>query len=91
MLQIATDASDNKRVQVLQIREASTTNEGSVKKSKTAAAIAKKKVVKRKAHGETRAAANEGAPNPNTPVRSAMAAVAPTTPARNDTLTPSTE
>ena len=83
-----TDANDSKRVQILQIQEASATNESSVKKSKSAA---KKKVVRRKNYGQTKAAANEGAPNPNTPIQYAMAAVAPGTPAQNDTLMLSTE
>jgi hypothetical protein len=94
--QTAADATE--RVKVLQIREASATNESSVKKSKTAATPAKKKVVQRKTTGQTKAAANEGArspeaqlPNPNTPVQSAMAAGAPATPAPNDTLTLSAE
>src|SRR6516165_5530887 len=86
-----TGANDSKRVQILQIQEASTTNESSVKKSKSAATPAKKKVVRRKNHGQTKAAANEGAPNPNAPVQYAMAAVAPGTPAQNDTLMLSTE
>ena len=59
-----TDASDSKRVQVLQIQEASATNENSIKKSKSAATPAKKKVVKRKTHGQTKATANEDAPTP---------------------------
>jgi hypothetical protein len=94
--QTAADATE--RVKVLQIREASATNVSSVKKSKTAATPAKKKVVQRKTTGQTKAAANEGArspeaqlPNPNTPVQSAMAAGAPVTPAPNDTLTLSAE
>ena len=86
--QTAADASDSKRVQVLQIREVGATNESSVKKSKTAATPAKKKVVQRKATRQTKAAANEGA---ITPVQSAMAVVAPATPAQNDTLTLSVE
>jgi hypothetical protein len=96
--QTATDASDSKRVQVLQIREASATKESSVKKSKSAATPAKKKVVQRNTVRQTKAAANEGAhapgpqlPNPNTPVESAMAVVAPATPAQNDSLTLSAE
>lgn len=88
---VTTDASDSKRVQVLQIQEASATNENSIKKSKSSATLAKKKVVKRKTHGQTKAAANKDAPNPNTPVQSATAAVAPGTPAQNDTVTLSTE
>jgi len=91
--QTAADASDSKRVQVLQIREVSATNESSVKKSKSAATPAKKKVVQRKTVRQTKAAANEGAhaagaqlPSANTPVQSAMAVAAPVTPAPNDTL-----
>ena len=90
--QTAADASDSKRVQVRQIREASATTESSVKKPKTAATPAKKKVVQRKTTRQTKAAANEGArapeaqlPNPNTPVQSAMGVVGPATPAPNDT------
>jgi hypothetical protein len=83
--QTAADASDSKPVQVLQIREASGTNEGAVKKSKATATPAKKKVARRKT---TKAAANEGA---NTPVQSAIAAVASPTPAQNETLMPSAE
>jgi hypothetical protein len=86
--QTAADASDSKRVQVLQIREVSATNESSVEKSKTAAKPAKKKVVQRKTTRQTKAAANEGA---NTPVQSAMAVVVPATPGQNDTLTLSAE
>jgi hypothetical protein len=78
--QTAADASDSKRVQVLQIREVSATNESSVEKSK--------KVVQRKTTRQTKAAANEGA---NTPVQSAMAVVVPATPGQNDTLTISAE
>jgi hypothetical protein len=96
--QTATDASDTKRVQVLQIREASATNESSAKKSKTAATPAKKKVVQRKTIRQTKAAANEDAhgagtqiPDPNTPVQSTVAVVAPATPAQNDGLTLSAE
>ena len=83
--QTAADASDSKPVQVLQIPKASGTNEGAVKKSKATATPAKKKVARRKT---TKAAANEGA---NTPVQSAIAAVASPTPAQNDTLMPSAE
>jgi hypothetical protein len=86
--QTAADASDSKPVQVLQIREVSGTNESAVKKSKATATPAKKKVAQRKTAKPTKAAANEGA---NTPVQSAIAAVAPPTPAQNDTLMPSAE
>ena len=88
--QTASDASDGKRVQVLQIREAGATNDSSVKKSKTAATPAKKKVVQRKTIRHTKAAANEDPhaaetlPSPNT-VQSVTAVVTPTTPAQNDT------
>jgi hypothetical protein len=88
--QPVTNAGDGKHVEVLQIREASTTNEGSDKKAKTVTP-AKKKIVKRKTHGQTKVAANEGVPNPNTSVGSAMAVVAPGMPAQNDNLTPSAE
>jgi hypothetical protein len=83
-----TDASDSKRVQVLQVQEVSATNESSVKKSKTAATLAKKKVAQRRTTRQTKAAANEGA---NTPLQSAMAVVVPATPAQNDTLALSAE
>ena len=86
--QTATDASDSKRVQVLQVQEVSATNESSVKKSKTAATPAKKKLAQRKTTRQTKAATNEGA---NTPVQSAMAVVVPVTPAQNDTLALSAE
>jgi hypothetical protein len=86
--QTAGDASDSKPVQVLQTREVSAANESAVKKSKATATAAKKKVAQRKTAKPTKAAANEGA---NTPVQSAIAAVAPPTPAQNDTLMPSAE
>jgi hypothetical protein len=91
--QTATDASDTKRIQVLQIREASATNDSSVKKSKTAATPAKKKVVQRKTIRQTNAVATEDPhaaetqlPSPNT-VQSTTAVVTPATPAQNDTST----
>jgi hypothetical protein len=83
--QTAADERDSKPVQVLQTQEASSPNEGAVKKSKATATPAKKKVARRKT---TKAAANEGA---NTPVQSAIAAVASPTPAQNETLMPSAE
>src|SRR5580704_6806361 len=52
--QTATDASDSKRVQVLQVQEVSATNESSVKKSKTAATLAKKKVAQRRTTRQTK-------------------------------------
>jgi hypothetical protein len=60
--QTATDVSDSKRVQVLQIREASATKQSLVKKSKLAATPSKKKAVQRNIVRQTKAAANEGAP-----------------------------
>jgi len=96
--QTAADASDTKRVQVLQIREAGVTNVSSAKKSKTAAMHAKKQAVQRRTNRPTEAAANEDAhaagaqiPDPNGPVQSTMAVVAPATPAQNDGLALSTE
>jgi hypothetical protein len=87
--QTASDASDSKPVQVLQIREVGGTNESAVKKSKATAMPAKKKVAQRKTAKPTKAAANEGA---NTPVQSAIAAAALPMPAQNDdTLVPSAE
>jgi len=86
--QTAADASDSKPVQVLQIREVSATNESAVKKPKATATAAKKKVAQRKTAKPTKAAANEGA---KTPVQSAIAPVAPLTPAQNDTLMASAE
>ena len=92
--QTVTDPSASKRVQVLQIREVSATDESSVKKSKTVATPAKKKVVQRKTIRQTKAAAREDPhaaetqlANPNRPVQSAMAVVTPATPAQNDTPT----
>jgi hypothetical protein len=85
--QTASDASDSKPVQVLQIREVSGTNEIAVKKSKATATPAKKKVAQRKTAKLAKAAANEGA----NPARSAIAAGAPPMPAQNDTLMPSAE
>ena len=86
--QAASDASDSKPVQVLQIREVSGTNESAVKKSKATTSPTKKKVAQRKTAKLTKAAANEGA---NTPVQSTIAAVAPPMPAQNDNLMPSAE
>jgi hypothetical protein len=86
--QTAADVSDSKPVQVLQIRGASGTNEGAVKKSKAATTPAKKKVAQYKTVKPIKAAAGEGA---NTPVQSAIAAGAPPTPAPNDTPMPSAE
>ena len=88
--QTVNNAGDSKHVEVLQIQEASATNESSGKKSKPAVTPAKKKLVKRKPHGPIKAAANEATSNPNTPVQSTMATVAPGTSA-NDPITLSTE
>ena len=64
----------------------------SVKKSKSAAAPAKKKAVQRKTtNRQNKPASKEGAPNPNTPVQSEMAVVSPAPPVQNDTLTLTTE
>jgi hypothetical protein len=75
--QTATDANDSKRVQVLQIREASAAKQSSVTKSKSAATPTKKKVVQRNTIRQTGAAANEGVPsefsNKNMPVQSTLA------------------
>jgi hypothetical protein len=92
--QTATDAITSKQVKVLQIQEASGTKESSVKKAKSGATHAKKKVAKQPTVRPTVAEANEGepAPNPNARIQSAMAVVAPTPPAaQSDTLTPSAE
>jgi len=86
--QTASDASDSKPVQVLQTGEVSAANESAVRKSKATATAAKKKVGQRKTAKPTKAAANEGA---KTPVQSAIAPVAPPTPAQNDTLMASAE
>ena len=86
--QAASDASDSKPVQVLQIREVSGTNESAVKKSKATTSPTKTKIAQRKTAKLTKAAANEGA---NTPVQSTIAAVAPPMPAQNDNLMPSAE
>jgi hypothetical protein len=59
--QTASEASDSKRVQVLQVRETSATKESLVKKSKSAATPAKKKIVQRSTVRQTKAAANETA------------------------------
>jgi hypothetical protein len=59
--QTATEVSDSKRVQVLQLRETSATKESLVKKSKSAATPAKKKIVQQGTVRQTKAAANETA------------------------------
>jgi len=92
--QTATDAITSKQVKVLQIQEASGTKESSVKKAKSGATHAKKKVAKHLRVTPAVAETNEEepAPNPNTRIQSAMAVVAPTPPAaQTDTLTPSAE
>ena len=92
--QTATDGIKSKQVKVLQIQEASGTKESSVKKGKSGATHAKKKVAKHPRVTPAVAETNEEepAPNPNTRIQSAMAVVAPTPPAaQTDTLTPSAE
>jgi hypothetical protein len=59
--QKATDASDSKRVQVLQIKEGTATKEIAVKKPKSASAH-KKKVAHRDNLSQTKAATSEAAP-----------------------------
>jgi hypothetical protein len=95
--QTANDASDGKRVQVLQIREAGAANDSSVKKSKAAATPAKKKIVQKKTIKQTKATASEDPhaaetqlSSPNT-IESTTAVVTPATPAQNDTPTLFTE
>ena len=60
--QTATDATDSKRVQVLQIKEGTATKEIAVKKPKSASAHAKKKVAHRNNLSQTKAPTNEAAP-----------------------------
>jgi hypothetical protein len=95
--QTANDASDGKRVQVLQIREAGAADDSSVKKSKAAATPAKKKVVQKKTIKQTQATASEDPhaaetqlSSPDT-IQSTTAVVTPATPAQNDTPTLFTE
>ena len=59
--QKATDASDSKRVQVLQVKEGAAAKEIAVKKPKSAATHAKKKVAHRNNLSQTKAATNEAA------------------------------
>ena len=61
--QKATDASDSKRVQVLQVKEGAAAKEIAVKKPKSAATHAKKKAAHRNNLSQTKAATNE-APTP---------------------------
>jgi hypothetical protein len=86
--QTAAEATGDKRIQVLEIRDASAPSESLVNKPK---ATSKKKVAKRKSHGEVKAAASEGAPDLNIPLQSTMTSVAPANPVANDALPPSTE
>jgi hypothetical protein len=79
--QTAAEATGDKRVQVLEIRDPSAPGESLVNKPKAAS---KKKVAIRKSHGEVKAAASEGAPK--IPVQSTMASVAPANPVGNDAL-----
>ena len=90
-----TDAGEGKRVQVLQIREASGPKESSVEKSKLVATPAKKKGAGRNTIRKPSAAANGKAPtrpsNQNTPVQSPIVAAANATPAQNEISAPSSE
>jgi hypothetical protein len=92
--QTATDPSDGKRAQVLQIREASGPKESSVKKPKLVAGPAKKMAALRNTR-KSSAAANEQDPtqpsNQNTPVQSSIGAAASATAAQNEILAPSSE
>ena len=89
-----TDGGEGKRVQVLQIREASGPKESSVEKSKLVATPAKKKAAGRKNTRKPSAAASEQAPtrpsNQN-PVQSPIVAAANATPAQNEISAPSSE
>ena len=93
--QTATDASEGKRVQVLQIREASRPKESSVKKSKLVATPAKKKSGLRNTIKKSSAAASEQAPtersNQNTAVQSPIVAAAKVTAAQDEVSAPSSE
>ena len=60
--QTATDATDSKRVQVLQIKDGPATKEIAVKKPKSAAAHAKKKVAHRNNLSQTKAPTSEAVP-----------------------------
>jgi hypothetical protein len=60
--QTASDAPDSKRAQVLQIKEGTPTKEIAVKKHKSAAAHAKKKVAHRNNLSQTKAPTTEAAP-----------------------------
>ena len=86
--QIGTSPNDSNRVKVLEIREASDTKASSVKRHKSAAAPAKKKVVLRNPPGTREATTNEGAPrqlsNSNMLVEPAMPVDANATSAQND-------
>ena len=63
--QKATDASDSKRVQVLQIKEGTAAKEIAVRKPKSAATHAKKKGAHRNDFSQTKAATNEVTPAQN--------------------------
>jgi hypothetical protein len=86
--QTAAETTGDKRIQVLEIRDASAPSESLVNKPKAAS---KKKVAKRKSHGEVKAAASEGGPDVKIPVQSTMASVAPANPVGNDAPPPATE
>jgi len=80
--QTAADTSGNKRVQVLEIRDPMASGESPVTKTKPVAS--KKKVTKRKSHGDVKAAASEAPPESNVAVQSTRASVAPLNTAGND-------
>jgi hypothetical protein len=82
--QTAADTSGNRRVQVLEIRDAMASGESPVPKHKPAAA--KKKVTKRKSHGDVKAAVNENPSDPNIPAQSVS--IAPGNAAGNDAQLP---
>jgi hypothetical protein len=75
--QTTANAGEGKRVQVLQIVEANSHKESSIKRSKSAATSVKNKAVPRKTAGRTRSRKADGAAmqlsDPNTPIESATA------------------
>jgi hypothetical protein len=79
--QTAAEPTGDKRIQVLEIRDASAPSESLVNKPKAAS---KKKVAKRKSHVEVKAAASEGAPDLKISLQSTMASVAAANPVGND-------
>jgi hypothetical protein len=85
--QTAAETIGDKRIQVLEIRDGSAPSDSLVKPK----AASKKKVAKRKSHGEVKVAASEGGPDRKIPVQSTMASVAPANPVGNDVPLPATE